>query len=87
MAPENKNFGPFQKLNRALNKAIQNREESIDPSSEVFIHSVMSDLSEEIENIRSLDKPELWKKIYESRDNAKLRVEIFNRLMAMGGKN
>ena len=87
MAPENKQPGPFQKLNLALNKSIQNRAESNDPTSEVFINSVLSDLSEEIDKIRTLDKPELWKRIYIARDNAKIRVEILNRLMAMGGKN
>ena len=87
MEPKNKQAGPFQKLNLALNKSIQNRTESNDPTSEAFINSVLSDLSEEIDKIRSLDKPELWKRIYIARDNAQIRVEILNRLMAMGGKN
>ena len=77
---------PLQKLNRALNKSIKAKSDSLNPDSEIYIQSLLAELAKEIDEIRSLDNPNIWKRIYILRDIAKIRVEVFNRLMSMGGK-
>ena len=86
MVQDPQELNPTQKLNRALNESIKAKGESLNPDSEVCIQSLLAELVDEIDEIRSLDKPNIWKRIYILRDTAKIRVEIFNRLMSMGGK-
>jgi len=86
MAEANKKLTPFQQLNKAITRSLRQRSESLDPQSEVMIQGVMADISDQIDLIRSIDKPELWKQVYVNRDAAQIRVEILNRLMSMGGK-
>ena len=86
MTQNMKKLNPAQKLNRALNESIKAKSDSLNPDSEIYIQSLLSELAKEIDEIRSLDKPNIWKRIYILRDIAKIRVEVFNRLMSMGGK-
>ena len=86
MTQEPKKFTPVQKLNKALNQSIKAKSDSLNPDSEIYMQSLLAELSEEIDEIRSLDKPDIWKRIYILRDISKTRVEVFNRLMSMGGK-
>lgn len=85
MARESSKMDAVQKFNRALNKLIKAKSDSLNPDSEVYIQSLLAELAKEIAEIRSLDEQNLWKRIYVLRDIAKIRVEVFNRLMSMGG--
>ena len=85
--PKAKKFSSYQKFNKSLTKLLKERDESCDIESEEFIQSIIDKLSTQVDNIRSEDNPDTWKKIYIQRDNAKIRVEILNRLMSMGAKN
>ena len=86
MTQNTQKINPAQKLNRALNESIKAKSNSLNPDSEIYIQSLLAELAKEIDEIRSLDKPNIWKRIYILRDIAKIRVEVFNRLMSMGGK-
>ena len=77
--------GPVPQLVKALNKSLKDRADSIDPASEVFMQDVLSDISQEVEKVRRLNKPNVWKRIYAMRDKYKIRMEILNRIMSMGG--
>ena len=85
--PKSKEFASFQKFNKMLTKLLKSRPETSDIESDEFIQSIIDELSTQVDNIRSDDNPYIWKKIYVQRDNAKIRVEVFNRLMSMGAKN
>ena len=82
-----KEFISFQKFNKSLTKLLKSRPDASDIESDDFIQSIIDELSTQVDDIRSYDNPDLWKKIYIQRDNAKIRVEVFNRLMSMGAKN
>lgn len=85
--PKSKEFASFQNFNKSLTKLLKSRPETSDIESDEFIQSIIDELSTQVDNIRSDDNPDIWKKIYVQRDNAKIRVEVFNRLMSMGAKN
>lgn len=80
----NKNL-PVLQLMKALNKSLRDRADSVDPNSEIFMQDVLSDISLEVEKVRRLNNPNIWKSIYTNRDKNKIRMEILNRIMAMGG--
>ena len=82
-----KGFISFQKFNKSLTKLLKSRPDASDIESDDFIQSIIDELSTQVDDIRSYDNPDLWKKIYIQRDNAKIRVEVFNRLMSMGAKS
>ena len=76
--------GPVAKLMKALNRSLKSRADFIDPSSEIFLQDVLSDISQEVEKIRGLNEPDIWKRVYIARDANKVRMEILNRIMSMG---
>ena len=82
-----KEFISFQKFNKSLTKLLNSRPDASDIESDDFIQSIIDELSTQVDDIRSYDNPDLWKKIYIQRDNAKIRVEVLNRLMSMGAKS
>ncbi len=82
-----KEFISFQKFNKSLTKLLKSRPDASDIESDDFIQSIIDELSTQVDDIRSYDNPDLWKKIYIQRDNAKIRVEVLNRLMSMGAKS
>ena len=85
--PKSKEFTSYQKFNKSLTKLLKSRPETPDIESDDYIQSIIDELATQVDNIRSDDNPDIWKKIYIQRDNAKIRVEVLNRLMSMGAKN
>ena len=81
----NNNNSLVPQLIKALNKSLKNRADSVDPDSEIFMQDVLSDISLEVEKVRRLNDPSIWKSIYANRDKNKIRMEVLNRIMAMGG--
>ena len=69
----------IKRLDRALS-----RYESFGDNPDSFVETVMTGLEEELDSLRTRNKPEHWAEIYVERDRAMIKQEVLNRVMARG---